>query len=207
MITTLLITATRSGTPSTIIINRGAKGDPGIDGADGAPGADGTPGSDANVTNANVNTAISTNTSATRAAMALGDTDNFTIGTIVCTASRLSLGRDTGVYDLAVHNTTLFRGYDVRFGNQPIRVIPPLGFVFGQIVGNAMIHGVDGTRTMVVSCYGLDGEYGDIILRNLTGSGAIETTTTGEGFIAKSPNGNRWRLTPDNSGNSVWTAL
>jgi hypothetical protein len=35
----------------------------------------------------------------------------------------------------------------------------------------------------------------------------IETTTTGNGLIMKSPNGNRWRLTPSNTGLAVFTAL
>lgn len=35
----------------------------------------------------------------------------------------------------------------------------------------------------------------------------IEITTVGKGVIMKSPNGNRWRLTPSNAGASVWTAL
>ena len=35
----------------------------------------------------------------------------------------------------------------------------------------------------------------------------IESTTTGSGFIVKSPNGNRWRITVDNAGAFVSTAL
>lgn len=64
-IATIIITATRSGTPSTLVVNRGPagpQGDAGPAGEDGLPGADGTPGtngSDANVTTANVKAALS----------------------------------------------------------------------------------------------------------------------------------------------------
>ena len=37
--------------------------------------------------------------------------------------------------------------------------------------------------------------------------GDVELTTVGKGLIVKSPNGTRWRLTPDNAGASVWTAV
>jgi hypothetical protein len=35
----------------------------------------------------------------------------------------------------------------------------------------------------------------------------LESRTAGNGFVAKSPNGSRWRLTPSNAGASVWTSL
>jgi len=37
--------------------------------------------------------------------------------------------------------------------------------------------------------------------------GDVELSTVGKGIIVKSPNGTRWRLTPDNAGASVWTAV
>jgi hypothetical protein len=37
--------------------------------------------------------------------------------------------------------------------------------------------------------------------------GEIEAVEPGKGLIVRSPDGQRWRLTPDDSGASVWTPI
>ncbi len=55
-------------------------------------------------------------------------------------------------------------------------------------------------------------EYGvvpsiDIVARNITATGDFETSTASSGLFLTSPNGTRYRLTVDDSGNLTTTAV
>jgi len=60
-----------------------------------------------------------------------------------------------------------------------------------------------GDRTFKISASALIGQ---VVLPSTTAND-IEITTVGKGIILKSPNGVRWRITIDNSGTLVRTAL
>ena len=81
----------------------GATGATGAAGATGATGATGAAGSDASVTNANVNTAISTHTSATSTALGLGSVENTALSTWTGSSNVTTLGTiGTGTWQGAI---------------------------------------------------------------------------------------------------------
>lgn len=161
-------------------------------------GATGPAGSDANVTNANVNTAIATNTSATRTALGLGTADSPIFAGITTTTFNVLTGgsiavRQSGagpagnrsglIFDSGTGTQVYLTG-SIRFGPSAVDVGGGADTLLSRL--SAGVVGVQGITATVTD---------------------VEASTVGKGLIVKSPNGNRWRLTPDNSGNSVWTAL
>lgn len=134
------------------------------------------------IDNTAVNTAISTNNSATRSALGLG----------AAALSNQSVSTTS--------NVTFNRLYINAGNGSTMLAITPAN---SSHVGIA-INSPGGTTTPLQSWANLTFVYAD---GRLNCGADIECTAVSKGLIVKSPDGNRWRLTPDNSGNSVWTAL
>ena len=138
-----------------------------------------------------------TDASTARTNLGLGTGDSPTFNQLSVSDSILTVGSVSNSFSLRTQGQRLLEGFGPAFGSQPIRVIPPLGFTFGEAPNSVMIFGTNGQPILNVSAYGSPSQFGDIKLRNLISTDYLQGA---EMTAPAAPPANGFRIFAEDNG-------
>jgi hypothetical protein len=149
------------------------------------------------IDNTALNAAISTNTSATRAAMGLGSTDNVAF-------AEVATGTTNG-WPILWSGGLLFRGRErlVPHGAGVLSLTDNTGANFNRLAFGGVTSAYPSLKRngpAINIRLADDSADAPLTASNLTASGDIEASTIAKGLILKSPDGTRYRVTVANGG-------